>query len=70
LQQLPLMATAVYKVANCVVDVIDSDRFCDNVVKSFGFAVGHISHFPHESDIAVITALRYRTTTFRLIKPM
>ena len=42
-----------------LVDIINPDKLCVNLFKGFDFTGGQISIFPSETDVAVITVLRY-----------
>jgi len=41
-------------------DVIKPDKLCVNLFKGFDFTGVKFSIFPYETDVAVITVLRYR----------
>jgi len=43
------------------VDIINPDKLCVNLFKGFDFTWGqNFQFFPQETDVAVITVLRYR----------
>ena len=49
-----------------LVDVINPDKLCVNLFKGFDFTGGQNFHFPSETDVAVITVLRYCAACDRL----
>jgi len=49
------------------VDVINCDKFCDNLFTGLNLQEVKVPFFPYESDVAVITVMRYNSDQLRRV---